>query len=270
MAVVKSADRVIQILETIGLADDGCTHRALSEVLAIPKGSLSLLLSNLIERDYVTFDPSSRRYRLGPRLLVLTGRYLSGIDLVQAARPILRRLVAEINEDGEIASMKDTEIIIVHKEDCSRPFKYSIAVGDRAPMYATAAGKAILAYLTEDQISRYFSLVKFMPFTKQTITNRQLLMRALNQIRSTGLAFGRDELYEGVSAIAAPIFNLHREVTASIVVTLPTERFKPDRRRIIEPRLRSAAAEISRRLGFDADITEKAHNRIRGRKVGLE
>ncbi|MEO0248501.1 MAG: IclR family transcriptional regulator [candidate division WOR-3 bacterium] len=270
MAIVKSADRVIQILETIALADEGCTHRALSEILAIPKGSLSLLLSNLIERDYVTFDPSSKRYRLGPRLLVLTGRYLSGIDLLHAARPILRKLVAEINEDGEIAAMKDTEIIILHKEDCSRPFKYSIAVGDRGPMYATAAGKAILAYLTEDQLSRYLSLVKLIPFTRQTITNRQLLMRALDQIRSTGLAYGRDELYEGVSAIAAPIFNLHREITASIVVTLPTERFKPDRRRIIEPRLRRAAEEISRQLGFEAEITERARNRIGRRKAALE
>ena len=102
MAVVKSADRIIQILETIGLESGGSTHRDLWEALGIPKGSLSLLLSNLIDRDYVTFDAASKRYRLGPRLLVLAGRYLSTIDLVRIGIPILRELVAEVNEDGEL------------------------------------------------------------------------------------------------------------------------------------------------------------------------
>ena len=257
MAVVKSADRVIQIFESIGLSNGGITHRALWEALGIPKGSLSLLLSNLMDRDYVAFDAVSKRYRLGPRLLVLTGRYLSTIDLARIARPILRELVADINEDGELAVMKDTDILILHKEDCSRPFKYSIAIGDRRPMHATAAGKAILAYLPDDELSRYLSLVKLAPITKNTITNRQTLLRGLKDIRSTGLAYGRDELYEGVSAIAAPIFDLHRSIAGSIVVTLPSARFKAERRRIIEPRLRRAAAEISRQLGFDADIKER-------------
>jgi len=226
-----------------------------------------LLLSNLIERDYVTFDASSKRYRLGPRLLVLTGRYLSGIDLLQVARPVLRELVADINEDGEIAAMKDNEIIILHKEDCSRPFKYSIAVGDRGPMYATAAGKALLAYLPEDQLLRYLSLVRLNSLTKQTITNRPALLRALKDIRSRGLSYGRDELYEGVSAIAAPIFNLHLEIAASIVVTLPSDRFKPQRRRFIEPKLRRAAAEVSRQLGFDAEIRGSAGESVEKRKA---
>jgi DNA-binding IclR family transcriptional regulator len=254
MAVVKSADRVIQIFESIGLSNGGSTHRDLSEALDIPKGSLSLLLSNLVNRDYVTFDAASKRYRLGSRLLVLTSRYLSTIDLVRIGRPILQELVSEVNEGGEIAVMKETEILILHKEDCSRPFKYAIAIGDRGPIYATAAGKAILAYLSEDQRSRYLSLVKLAPITKNTITNRQALLRGLKDIRSTGLAYGRDELYEGVSAIAAPIFDLHGSIAGSIIVTLPSARFKPERRRIIEPRLRRAAAEISRQLGFEPDI----------------
>ena len=261
MAVVKSADRVIQILETIGLRNGGSTHRDLSEALGIPKGSLSPLLSNLVNRDYVTFDPASKRYRLGSRLLVLTSRYLSTLDLVRIGRPVLRELVAEVNEGGEIAVMKETDILILHKEDCSRPFKYAIAIGDRGPIYATAAGKAILAYVSEDELSRYLSLVKLAPITKNTITNRQTLLRGLKDIRSTGLAYGRDELYDGVSAIAAPIFNLDRSIAGSIVVTLPSARFKPERRRIIEPGLRRAAAEISRQLGFDRNVKEGARER---------
>lgn len=60
MALVKSADRVIQMLEAIGSKNNGMTHGELSKVLGIPKGSLSLLLSYLVDRDYITFDPLSK------------------------------------------------------------------------------------------------------------------------------------------------------------------------------------------------------------------
>ncbi len=72
MAIVKSADRVILILETISVRDNGITHGELSRISGIPKGSLSPLLSNLVDRDYLIFDASSKRYALGPKLMALS------------------------------------------------------------------------------------------------------------------------------------------------------------------------------------------------------
>ena len=250
MAVVKSADRVIQIFEAISAREDGVTHGELSGALAIPKGSLSFLLSNLIERDYVTLDRSSKRYTLGPALLVLTSRYLAGLDIVRAGRPVLRDLVREINEDAELVVMKGAEILILHKEDSSRPLKHAIAIGDRGPVYATAAGKAILAYLPEDEISRYLSSVRLTRLAKNTITSPGALRRELGEVRARGLAYGREELYDGVSTVAAPVFSLDDAVAGSIVVTLPSFRFTPEKERFIEPRLRRASASISRELGW--------------------
>ena len=61
--------------------------------------------------------------------------------------------------------------------------------------------------------------------------------------------------------------NLHLEIAASIVVTLPSDRFKPQRRRFIEPKLRRAAAEVSRQLGFDAEIRGSAGESVEKRKA---
>ena len=251
MATVKSADRVIQILEAIGSKDDGMVHGELSRVLGIPKGSLSLLLSNLVDRDYLTFDHSSKLYMFGPKLLVLTGRYLSNLDIVRVGRQVLRELVAEINEDTELAIMKGIEILFVCKEECSHPLKFSVEIGDRAPMYATGAGKAILAHLSEDEVSRYLSAVTLASMTKNTITEPALLMRELKNIRVKGVAYSREEYQQGVSAIAAPVFNFYGDVAGSVTVTMPTIRFIAEQKRFIEPRLLKAAAKISRQLGFE-------------------
>ena len=251
--VVKSADRAFQILEAIGSRGSGTTHGELSKNLGIPKGSLSCLLSNLMDRDYVTYDRLSKLYMLGPKLLVLTGRYLSNLDIVRIGRPIMKDLVTEVNEDAELAVKDGVEILFLYKEECSQPLKYSIAIGERAPIYATSAGKAILAYLPDDEIDRYFSSVKLTAITRNTITKGAALRDELQDIRSKGLAYGREEFHRGISAIAAPIFNLYGNVVGAVVVTLPSIRFNSEQKRFIEPKLLSAAKNISHQLGFDSD-----------------
>ncbi len=249
--VVKSADRVIQIFEAVGSKEKGITHGELAKTLDIPKGSLSLLLSNLVDREYLTFDRVGKLYMLGSKLLILTGHYLSNLDIVRVARPIIHELVAEINEDTELAVIKDREILFLHKEECSKPLKYSIEIGERAPVYATACGKAILAHLPEDEISNFFSEATLDSFTKNTVTDRDALRRELEGVRSNGLAYGREEFQHGISAIAAPIFNFYGKAVGSITVTMPSIRFNPEHNQFIEPKLLKTSAKISRQLGFD-------------------
>jgi IclR family KDG regulon transcriptional repressor len=203
---------------------------------------------------------------LGVKLLGLTGHYLASLDIVRAGRLALHELVEKTNEDAEIVVMKGIEIVFVCKEQCSHPLKYSIEIGDRAPMYPTAAGRAILAHLSEIELSRYFSAVTSVSLTKNTITDPELLKREFEDVRSKGIAYGREENQEGITGIAAPIFNFRGKVEGSVVVTLPSIRFSSKQKRFIEPRLCSAAAEISRQLGFDADSSDIGSNR-RKRKV---
>ncbi len=254
--VVKSADRVIQIFEAVGSSEHGMSHGEISRSLAIPKGSLTFLLSNLVEREYLTFDRAGKVYRLGPRLLVLAGRYLSSLDLVRVGRQVAQELVKEINEDVELAIMKNDEILFVYKEECSQPLKYSIEIGDRAPLYATASGKSILANLPEEEISRYISNATLVALRKNTITDEETLRRELEEIRSKGLAYSREEFQQGISAIASPIFSLHGDVVGTIVVTLPSVRFNAEHKRFIEPRLIAAARRISHQFGFEPSDRE--------------
>lgn len=263
MAIVKSADRVILILETISVRDNGITHGELSRISGIPKGSLSPLLSNLVDRDYLIFDASSKRYVLGPKLMALSSRYLSTYHLVRISRPIMQDLVGEINEDAELAVMKDSEILFLYGVDSSRPLRHVIAVGDRAPAYPIAAGKAILAYLPDGEIADYLSTVTLTPFTENTITDPDALRHELQKVRSEGVASGYGEYYEDINSIAAPIFNMYGRVAGSLVVPLLSIRLDPERYRFIDTRLRSAAARISRQLGFEADTKRE---RVAGRR----
>jgi DNA-binding IclR family transcriptional regulator len=249
--MVKSADRVIQILEAVGSSEEGKTHGELATSLNIPKSSLSLLLANLVGREYLSLSGTDRRYALGPQVVVLAGRYLSSLDIARLGQPVLRRVSRVIDESAQIAIKRGNEMMIIAKEDCSRPVARMIQMGERAPLYATAGGKAILAHLSKDEIEQYLCSVKLTPITKTTITDPEVLWRELNAIRSGALARSHEELHEGITAMASPVFDLYGRVVASVVLPILTIRFTPEKEKKAEEILRDASIELSRQLGFD-------------------
>ena len=249
--MVKSADRVMQILETIGSSEEGKTHGELASSLHIPKSSLSLLLANLLDRQYLSMNSPDKRYVLGPQVLVLAGRYLSSLDIARLGQPVLRKVTRVIDESAEIAIKRGNEMMIIAKVDCSRPLARIIQMGERAPIYATAGGKAILAHLSDDEIEQYFSSVELTPITKATITDPEVLRHELNAIRSGALARSHEELHEGITAVASPVFDLYGHVVASIVLPILTIRFTPEKGKKAENVLRQASIELSHQLGFD-------------------
>ena len=250
MAVVKSADRVVLILEAIAESKTGLSHGEISRNLRIPGGSLSLLLSNLVNRGYLSYEPLGKLYLLGPGLLVLTGRYLKSLDIITAGRPILHNLVREMNEDAEIAVKRGDQVIFLYKEESQRPVKYSIAPGELAPLFATSAGKCILAFTAEDEIAAYLDRVALSATTENTITDRVALRRELHTIRQRGIAYGKEEYQKGICGIAAPVFDIYGVLAGALVATLQADRFNAKHRAFIEPKLREAARTLSRRLGF--------------------
>lgn len=249
--MVKSADRVIQVLEYIVLQNEGVSHKDIAQALDIPKSSLSALLSNLVGREYLTFEEITKRYRIGPKILFLAGRFLSSLDIYQLGKPVVQKVMLDTDESTELAIRIGNKIRIICKEDSSRSLQGVIKLGDSAPIYATAAGKAILANLSDEEIESYLSSVTLKQITKQTITNKKKLLRQLEEIRSSGIAYSHEELNLGLIAMAVPVFDLNSAVAASIVVPVPTPRFTEKKKKNIEQALRKASEDLSHQLGYD-------------------
>ena len=172
--------------------------------------------------------------------------------MVQLGQPIVHDLMMTTNESSALAIRKDFEMIVVYGENSSHPLRRSVEIGYRAPLHTSASGKAILAHLTDEKIDQYLSSVKMIPITPTTITLPETLREELRAIRSGALAYAREEQFEGLTAMAAPVFDLHGGVVAALVVTVPTIRFNEDLEKLIEETLQRASEELSRQLGFNS------------------
>jgi DNA-binding IclR family transcriptional regulator len=248
--VVKSATRVMQILELVGRSRDGLKHLDIAKALNIPKGSLSLLLSDLVGSEFLTIGEDDKRYRVGHKILVLAGRYLADLDIIKASQPFIRNVIAATNESCGLAMIMGGEAMIVWREETLEPLRWDFKIGDQNPLYASAHGKAILAFYSREKIDRYLSSVDLVPITPHTITDKKTLFQELDAIRGGAIAYSREENYVGITSMAVPVFNNMRQVIASLGTPIPSQRFSMEKEKLIGEALRKAAGLLSRELGY--------------------
>ena len=86
-------------------------------------------------------------------------------------------------------------------------------------------------------------------YTEHTVTDPDDLRAELAGVRERGWAEAVDELEVGLAAVAAPVYDAHGDVVASMSVSGPTFRLPEDRLVAVVDALVEAAAEVSGRLG---------------------
>jgi DNA-binding IclR family transcriptional regulator len=246
----RSADRAFEILEVIGASKKGLKHGEISQALNIPKSSVSKLLTSLVARDYLVIDTLTRVYSIGPQVLSLANSYLAGLDIVHIAQPIIWKAMRETDESASLMIKSGDEGLIVCKEESPHIVIARLSIGARVPLYASAGGKAILAFLSPEEVDHYLSSVELAPLTATTITNPDILRRELKLIRARGLAHCNGEQFEDLFSIAAPVFGYDSRVVASVGTPFPRIRSNTQRERLIEEVLRESSAELSRKLGL--------------------
>jgi IclR family transcriptional regulator, KDG regulon repressor len=258
--IVKGVDRITRILRAIGETNEGLTNSDLSKSLDLPKSTLSKLLNSLASFDWLAFDTVTKRFKLGPLLLFLGGRYLEHLELVQIGQQFLKQLKEDTGETAAMEVPNGQEVVMVARvfaddtkirdERFSGEVQRLTELGQRAPFYATAAGKCVLAYHTDSEIKNYIQSINFVAITQDTITNPEQLLEELKNIRKTGLAYNFKELNSHTIAIASPVFDLYRRVIAALAVVTPDFRFDKKKRQEVQKAVRRASIGFSKLLGY--------------------
>src|SRR3984957_16588193 len=114
-AGVKSARRVLDVVEFLASRPGGATFPVLGEQLMLPKSSLHSLLMTLTDRGWIYLDESTRQYRLGPRVWQVAQSFVYLDSLAQLSRPHLTAARDELNETVQLAVLDGIDNIYVAK-----------------------------------------------------------------------------------------------------------------------------------------------------------
>lgn len=248
----QSVTRVVRLLEALCASSEPLSLADLSRRLATPKSSLAALLRGLAEEDFVIGADGT--WRLGPgafglgSALAEARRRLQSSDLI---RDGMRRLCAATGEtvlfavgDGE-----GDQLTYVDMVESRNVVRYSVSVGDRRPLYATAGGRALLATCSQDATDSYLRRLSAQAFTPATLVDRKALAAAIADAREQGVAQTVDQAADGVTGTASAIRDAAGLVLGALVVAAPTPRAQ-GRLEDLARLVRQEAADISRSLGF--------------------
>lgn len=248
---VKSAVRALDVLELLAERPQPLAHGDIARALGMPKSSLTELLATLEARGYVAVQAG--QYRLGPALLALAGTLLRRTDVARVAQPAVAALMLRTGESAALVLRQGGEVVVVCKENCDQPILYSLQLGQRGPLNASAGGKAVMALAPAEEREAWLASGQLRRVTPHSVTDPDLLRRELAAIAAGGIAYSREEMVEGIVAMGLPVLDATGRPVAGLSVGVPTVRFDAAREARVAAALREAAAEIAAGLGWRAE-----------------
>lgn len=247
--VVKSVDRALKIVQLISDRKQmGVTE--IANHIDINKSAVFRILATLVKHGYVEKDPQTHQYKLGYQFLEISSNLLESIDLRTEAMPYLRELEVVTNEVIHLVVYDQGEVVYIEKLEGNETLRMHSKVGRRAPMHCTGVGKMILAHLPQPMVASIIEQKGLPAHTERTITDKDAFFRELAHIQAQGYALDNEENEEGITCIAAPIFNHLKEITAAISISGPTMRMTEERLEALKEKITDASRNISRRLGY--------------------
>ncbi len=201
----------------------------ISNMLGLNKSNVYNILSTYEAMGYLERDYETGKYQLGLGIFTLSRALGDSFSITKVAQPYMQEMANLTNERVYLGIPHEDEV--VYLEAFYPAEKMSLMrslLGERAKMYCTGIGKAMLAYLPEERIEEYCSR-PLEAFTENTITDSIRLQEELTWIRKNGYAIDSMEHEFGIKCIGAPIFDKSGEICAAISISGPSLRFTEER-----------------------------------------
>lgn len=247
---IQSVDRALGLLEALAEAGGEAALTELSRRTSLNISTCHHLLSTLVNWGYVAKVPGRRSYALGARVLYLGQACLRQVDLPRRAQPYIDRINAVTGETVHLAVLQSDNIVTLLKREARHAVRVDTGVlGKSDAAHATAAGKAMLAWLPEDQIRRILSLQGMQRFTDRTITDIAVFIEELRLVRRNGHAMDREEFQPGVICVGSAIRDHAGAVVGAISASTPTMRANDDHLALMRSEVIAATTALSAELG---------------------
>lgn len=253
---VPAVDRAARLLEVLARNGRDWTLTELAQEISIHKGTARDILLTLQQHGLVDRDAASGRYRLGSGAARLAQAALSKLDLKDAARPVLARLLEETGETVLLGIREQQHVVIVEVVAPPDELHMSASVGQRLPLSAGSFGKAFLA--EGRALEEYLATGgNFQSFTARTQTDADAYAAELSVVRLTGYTLDDEEYLDGVRAASAVIRGPTGVAMGVVTVVGFKSRLSIERLDAIGRACRAAAEDITARLGGTGTADER-------------
>ncbi|MBQ7794251.1 MAG: IclR family transcriptional regulator, partial [Clostridia bacterium] len=209
------------------------------------------ILNSLEECGWVYAENlPDKKYGLTLKPFEITSKARNRLTLNNVATPLVYELWKKTGESTYLGIKNDDKVMYIQHFDSTKNVRVAGAVGGLYDLYCTAPGKIILSYSDDAYIEEYTDR-ELKKNTQNTITQKSLLLKEIQNIKSDGYAVDNEEFGNGIICLAAPIFDCSNNAVATVGCSVSTVCFTCDEAiSFLKPLITETAAEISARLGY--------------------
>jgi IclR family acetate operon transcriptional repressor len=245
---IQSVDRALFLLETIAEAGGEATLTDLATRTGLNISTCHHLLATLIQRGFAAKVPGRRLYALGARIMYLSHACLQ-VDLPRRAQPYIEAINRATGETVHLAALQGDQVVTLAVREARHAVRVDTGrIGKLEAPHATSVGKAILAWLPEDEMRRILA-GGMTRFTDNTITEFPALLEALRIVRRNGYAVDREEYLPGVICVGAAIRDQAGTVIGAISASTPLMRASDEHIAMMRNEITAATRALSAEFG---------------------
>jgi DNA-binding IclR family transcriptional regulator len=259
---VQVLDRAVAVLRSVADSDTDLAAAEIAKQLRLHKSTVHRLLV-VLEHHRLVQRGADGTYGLGTSWIEFGNRAIARLNLSERAAPFLRELADQTGEGAHVTILSGTEMLSIAHIEGRWNLQSLTRTGLRTQVHCTAAGKAVLAFLSQDACDDLIARLPLTRNTRRTIVKPSAMRMELMRVRTAGFAMDDEEFEEGLRCIGAPIFDHHGQVIASLSTAAPVFRLRKERIPHVAGLVIAAAQGLSADLGHQPPVERTREQLVR-------
>lgn len=247
---VPNLEKGIAVMEHLSVYPAGQTLQEIKGALDISQTTAYRILNTLVRLEYLSYDETTKRYKLTRKMLTLGFRALNEHNMLEIVLPRLRELRDKVKETACFGVMGNEKGVFIEQAQGNHTFRFVLTPGKTLELHCSAPGKAMMAFLPDTIRNRYLSFMTFPRYNDRTITGREEYLRELEKVRKLGYALDNEEEMSGVICVGAPVFNYNGYPCGAIWISGPKDRLTPEVVLTSAQQIKEITRVISGELGY--------------------
>ena len=244
---MKTIRNAAEVLRCLSADTPELAVSSVARSLGMPKSSVSRLMGVMRDHGLLEQNPKTRRFFAGPLTLSVGSIYQTRSLIMGQVEQAMVELVDESGFTGYVCTLDGAEVAIVRNHEGSYPVRLVVPAGHRFPAYATAAGKAMLARLSDREI-RATCRDGFERIGPGTVASIPDLIADVASIRRRRWADGDETIYAGMGSVAVAIGGHDNRQVVGLSLSYPLAAVTAAARAELVAKLTARAGSIGRRV----------------------
>lgn len=247
----KSVSKTLEILSTFNESLPVQRTSDIANKLHMNISTVSRHLNTMLDWGFLERDETTGHYSLGLEIVALAGAALQNNAVYRYAYPELQQLSHQYGVHCHMGMPRSTDVVHLISLCCETTQELLIPVGHCQPMCCSAMGRALLAYLPQEEVQQVLAECEGRWRTPEAKLDLGELHQELSHTKQKGYCILFDEWAEGMSSLATPVFDSAGHPVAAIGVSTSAQNFsQPQRERELAKAVLTVAERLSCKLGY--------------------